>query len=541
MSRRLLAAVIVLTVFLGVAPAQAATNHPLLFSVSELPSQHPPLKEYIEDPCGLAVDATGNFYVSDYYHDAIEVFGPAGQFEGRFNGIEPLDGPCGLALDSSGHLYVNDFHRDVVRYPISELVAGAGTVIDSGHSTGVAVDPSTGNVFVDDRTYIAEYEPSGAPVLDSEGEPVRIGLGSLGEGYGVAVSSFPATAGDVYVADASAGAVKVYDPSVDPANPAMVIRGEGTPQAGFESLGDSALALNQFNGHLFVLDDLQPLFEHPQAAVDEFNAAGDYRGQIAQPIIVDGGPSGLAVDNSAGPTRGRVYVSSGNSEEARVFAFGPTAAGYVLEVTTGGSGEGEVNSKPAGIACGDACTAEFTSGESVALTAAPAAGSRFAGWTVNGNAATCPGTGSCQVTLSADTEVRAEFEALPLLLPALAPSAAGIEASNAGDVAPAPDSDSLLRVARPSVDGSFATVLVEVSVPGTLSVSGAGLAKIAPRRVPGGRTPLHLRLDRKGRRALRDAKGHRLALRITVTFRPSGTGSEQSLNRTVSFTARGLG
>src|ERR1700761_469566 len=148
MSRRLLVAAVVLTIFLGASPAQAATNHPLLFSVSEVPSEHFPLKEFIEDPCGLAVDATGNFYVSDYYHDAIEVFGPSGQFEGRSNGIEPLDGPCGLALDSSGHLYVNDFHRDVARYSTSALGAGAGTVIDSGHSTGVAVDPVSGNVFV---------------------------------------------------------------------------------------------------------------------------------------------------------------------------------------------------------------------------------------------------------------------------------------------------------------------------------------------------------------------------------------------------------
>jgi sugar lactone lactonase YvrE len=56
------------------------------------------------------------------------------------------------------------------------------------------------------------------------------------------------------------------------------------------------------------------------------------------------------------------------------------SATYGLTVTKGGTGNGSVASNPAGIECGNTCTADFNWGSSVALTATPATGSIFAGW-----------------------------------------------------------------------------------------------------------------------------------------------------------------
>jgi hypothetical protein len=42
--------------------------------------------------------------------------------------------------------------------------------------------------------------------------------------------------------------------------------------------------------------------------------------------VVDGEPPGLAVDNSAQAIQGRVYVTSGNTELASVYAYPPGAA-----------------------------------------------------------------------------------------------------------------------------------------------------------------------------------------------------------------------
>jgi hypothetical protein len=64
-----------------------------------------------------------------------------------------------------------------------------------------------------------------------------------------------------------------------------------------------------------------------------------------------------------------------------------------------------VTSSPAGINCGADCTEPYTNGTSVTLTATPAAGSTFSGWSGGG----CSGTGTCVVTITAAITVTATF------------------------------------------------------------------------------------------------------------------------------------
>jgi hypothetical protein len=78
---------------------------------------------------------------------------------------------------------------------------------------------------------------------------------------------------------------------------------------------------------------------------------------------------------------------------------------YALTVTESGTGTGTVSSSPAGINCGATCSANFTSGTVVTLTATPGAGSTFAGWSGGG----CSGVGTCSVTMNAATTVTATF------------------------------------------------------------------------------------------------------------------------------------
>lgn len=67
-----------------------------------------------------------------------------------------------------------------------------------------------------------------------------------------------------------------------------------------------------------------------------------------------------------------------------------------------GRGMGTVTSSPAGIDCaaGNTCSADFTSGTQVTLTATPSAGSTFGGW--RGNPA-CLQSTVCVITVSGDT------------------------------------------------------------------------------------------------------------------------------------------
>ena len=82
----------------------------------------------------------------------------------------------------------------------------------------------------------------------------------------------------------------------------------------------------------------------------------------------------------------------------------PSSSTYTLSVTSAGAGSGVVSSSPAGISCGADCSEPYASGTVVTLTATPASGSTFAGWS-----GACSGTGACSVTMSAARSVTASF------------------------------------------------------------------------------------------------------------------------------------
>ena len=115
-------------------------------------------------------------------------------------------------------------------------------------------------------------------------------------------------------------------------------------------------------------------------------------------VTVDG--SGLVTGVGAGTTA-VIATSEGKSGSATI-----TVPSHPLNVAKTGTGSGTVTSSPAGIDCGEACTADFAEGTVVTLAAAPAAGSVFVQWS-----GACSGMGAtCQVSVGGATAVTAHFE-----------------------------------------------------------------------------------------------------------------------------------
>lgn len=84
-----------------------------------------------------------------------------------------------------------------------------------------------------------------------------------------------------------------------------------------------------------------------------------------------------------------------------------------LSVTRTGDGAGAVTSAPSGIDCGTDCSEVYTAATTVTLTAAPEAGSVFAGW---GGA--CSGFATtCEVTTNQSLQVTAAFESESAITP----------------------------------------------------------------------------------------------------------------------------
>lgn len=70
---------------------------------------------------------------------------------------------------------------------------------------------------------------------------------------------------------------------------------------------------------------------------------------------------------------------------------------FTINVSKSGTGKGNITSNPVGINCGAVCSANYTNGTSVTLTAIPDSTSLFSGWS-NG----CTGNGVCILTQNAN-------------------------------------------------------------------------------------------------------------------------------------------
>jgi sugar lactone lactonase YvrE len=137
-------------------------------------------------PTGLAVDASGNVYVADYFNNLIRKITPGGlvsTFAGSTTGgytdgqgtAASFNNPDGIALDANGNVYVTDYGNFLIRKItpgglVSTFagsgnqgnVDGQGIAADFYGPRGVAVDAS-GNVYVadSDNNEIRKITPIG--------------------------------------------------------------------------------------------------------------------------------------------------------------------------------------------------------------------------------------------------------------------------------------------------------------------------------------------------------------------------------------------
>jgi cysteine-rich repeat protein len=95
-------------------------------------------------------------------------------------------------------------------------------------------------------------------------------------------------------------------------------------------------------------------------------------------------------------------------------------------ITISRTAGGEVTSNPTGISCGSTCSATYSAGQTITLTATPAAGATFTGW-----GGVCSGTGSCSVAMNASATVFATFT-YPVLVGKLGNGFGGVTSSPSG-------------------------------------------------------------------------------------------------------------
>lgn len=191
-------------------------------------------------PRGAAIDASGNIYVGDAGNNAIRKIAPGAvvtTFAGNPTGSSgSADGlgtaasfnyPAGVAIDASGNLYISDqFNASVRKITpaglVSTLAGGAGTGFVDGTGaaarfndlTGLAVD-ALGNVYVADRANNAIRRVTPAGVVTTiagaaaSGNVDGVGTAArFNQPAGVAVDA----AGNIYIADSSNNEIRKIVP-----------------------------------------------------------------------------------------------------------------------------------------------------------------------------------------------------------------------------------------------------------------------------------------------------------------------------------------
>jgi hypothetical protein len=296
----------------------------------------------IGHPSGVAVDVRGDVYIAEATAQRVQVVRPAGRAivavagTGRagFNGdglaglASELDEPTGVAVDASGDLFIADTANCRVRVLPAATTTLFGRAVTAGHLSTIAGTGVCGSAGQGGPVAAAQLWNPVAVTVDSAGDLLVADDGDQ------SVLLAPARAGTYYGTPVGAGDIGVVVGGAGGYQPYLA---DGAPAAGETAeLNDPRGIAVGPTGALFVTDGLMQvirvapsttgvLFGRTMTAGDLYSVAG------AVPVATAAGlgdgtrweltrmgtPSGVAVSPS-----GAVYYSDGSLDTVRMIGGG---------------------------------------------------------------------------------------------------------------------------------------------------------------------------------------------------------------------------
>jgi len=382
--------------------------------------------------------AAGGSYDGSAYDFALVRYNPDGTLDTSFGGggkvVTPIAASGGgeaaaIVLQTDGKLVVGGSSHDssdfvIVRYnPDGTLDSGFGTggivMTLAGYVRALALQPdgkivAAGGCCVSTpKVALARYNTDGS--LDTS-----FGTGGI-------VTTTPGASGTGLVLQADGKLV--VGGEIENTFGLLRFNTDGTPDTSFGAGGSvitpiggtyraaGQALVQQSDGDLVLAGYDRPVGAPAQEfALARYNAYGSLdpgfgaSGTVSTPIGVNGSVGEAVALESKGTIVAAGFTEAGANPATDVqFALARYLVTSTLTIAKSGNGSGLVTSSPSGIDCGSTCTATFAQPVSVTLTATPAAGSTFTGWSGG-----CSGRGvACQVLMSSDQSVQATFSVIP--------------------------------------------------------------------------------------------------------------------------------
>lgn len=170
-------------------------------------------------PVGLAVDQSGDLYVADPGSNEVDEFNAASVMVAQFAaGDHPKIGePVGVALDASGDLFIqNSAHElvELVRGPSGEVLAEELIGTESPDVQAISFDSAAGVLLISENGHVRAYDPLTNKLL----EPSAFGfetprqLNSNNSSVAISETSGLLTA-EVYVENREENVIEIYGPA----------------------------------------------------------------------------------------------------------------------------------------------------------------------------------------------------------------------------------------------------------------------------------------------------------------------------------------
>ncbi|MES2389836.1 MAG: T9SS type A sorting domain-containing protein [Bacteroidota bacterium] len=290
------------------------------------------------DPFGTAFDAAGNLYVAEQDNHRIRKITPAGvvttlagSTRGFTNGTGAaarFNNPSGLAVDASGNVFVTDWGNEAIRKITPEgLVTtfaggtrgtadGTGTAAQFVKPFALAFDPAGNLIIADcDDGLIRKITPAGVVTTIAGGTRGSAdGNGTAAQFYypsGIAVDA----AGIIYVADNGNGLIR----KINQAGDVTAVNRGGTSVSAYGIALDGA-------GNLYCAEIYNNRISKVSAAGVVSTYAGSTPGFAEGPVSIAlfNNPSGVAAD-----AEGNVFVADQGNNRIRKIIPAANADSYI--------------------------------------------------------------------------------------------------------------------------------------------------------------------------------------------------------------------